>query len=167
MNTVDGVVEQGVFRAGSFALPVEGRADGPVVLGIRPEALVLREQPTEHSIAFELDVVELVEPDTLLFVKKGEVSMVARIMRDVGERGAGRHGPSRAAAAAPAFLRRHERRAPAVSPLLHVVPLGIAALGWLALHRLNRVKGWFRIGELIFWDAIVLVVVFLVWLRWF
>ena len=42
-----------------------------------------------HSITFELDVIELVEPDTLLFVKKGEVSMVARIMRDVGERGAG------------------------------------------------------------------------------
>jgi hypothetical protein len=54
-----------------------------------------------------------------------------------------------------------------VSPLLHVVPLGVAALGWLALHRLNRVKGWFRIGELIFWDAIVLVLVFLTWLRWF
>ena len=51
--------------------------------------MVLREQPTEHSIAFELDVVELVEPDTLLFVKKGDVSMVARIMRDVGERGDG------------------------------------------------------------------------------
>jgi ABC-type sugar transport system ATPase subunit len=89
MNTVDGVVEQGVFRAGSFALPVQGRADGPVVLGIRPEAMVLREQPTEHSIAFELDVVELVEPDTLLFVKKSHVSIVARIMRDVGDLGAG------------------------------------------------------------------------------
>jgi ABC-type sugar transport system ATPase subunit len=89
MNTVDGVVERGVFRAGAFELPVAGRADGPVVLGIRPEALVLREQPTDHSIAFELDVVELVEPDTLLFVKKGDVSMVARIMREVGDLGAG------------------------------------------------------------------------------
>ena len=54
-----------------------------------------------------------------------------------------------------------------MSALLHVVPLGIAALGCLALHRLNRLKGWFRTGELIFWDAIVLVVVFLIWLRWF
>ena len=87
MNTIDGVVEQGIFRAGAFALPVAGRSDGPVVLGIRPEALVLREAPTAHSIAFELDVVELVEPDTLLFLKKGDVSLVARIMRDVGERG--------------------------------------------------------------------------------
>jgi ABC-type sugar transport system ATPase subunit len=89
MNTIDGVVAQGVFRAGAFALPVGALADGPVVLGIRPEALVLREQPTEHSIAFELDVVELVEPETLLFVKKGDVAMVARVMRDMGERGAG------------------------------------------------------------------------------
>jgi ABC-type sugar transport system ATPase subunit len=89
MNTIDGVVEQGIFRAGAFALPVTGRAEGPLVLGIRPEALVLREQPTESSIPFELDVVELVEPETLLFVKKGDVALVARVMRDVGERGAG------------------------------------------------------------------------------
>jgi hypothetical protein len=54
-----------------------------------------------------------------------------------------------------------------VSALLHVVPLAIAALCWLALHRLNRVKAWFRIGELVFWDAIVLVLIFLFWLRWF
>jgi ABC-type sugar transport system ATPase subunit len=89
MNTIDGVVEQGVFRADAFLLPVAGLADGPVVLGIRPEALVLRAAPTAHSIAFDLDVVELVEPDTLLFVRKGDVSLVARIMRDVGERGDG------------------------------------------------------------------------------
>lgn len=54
-----------------------------------------------------------------------------------------------------------------MSALLHIVPLAIAALGWLALHRLNRLQGWLRTGELIFWDAIVLVVVFLIWLRWF
>ena len=54
-----------------------------------------------------------------------------------------------------------------MSPLVHLVPLAIAALGWLGLHRLNRRRGWFRIGELIFWDAILLVVIFLVWLRWF
>jgi ABC-type sugar transport system ATPase subunit len=89
MNTIDGVIEQGVFRVGSFALPVGRRPDGPVVLGIRPEALVLREQPTDESIAFQLDVIELVEPDTLLFAGKDGVSMVARIMRDVGERRAG------------------------------------------------------------------------------
>ncbi len=86
MNTVDGVVEAGVFRAGALALLVGGRAEGPVVLGIRPEALVLRPEPTPESVTFTLDVIEPVEPDTLLFLKTGDISMVARVMRDVGER---------------------------------------------------------------------------------
>jgi hypothetical protein len=51
--------------------------------------------------------------------------------------------------------------------MLHFIPLGIAALAWFGLHRLNRAKRWFRLGELIFWDAIVLVLIFLIWLRWF
>jgi sn-glycerol 3-phosphate transport system ATP-binding protein len=89
MNTVDGVVDRGVFRAGAFALPVGAVPDGPIVLGIRPESLVPLERPSEHSVAFELDMVELVEPDTLLFVKNGDVTMVARVMQDVGE---GREG---------------------------------------------------------------------------
>lgn len=50
---------------------------------------------------------------------------------------------------------------------LGLVPIGIAAALWFALHRLNRGRGWFRIGELIFWDAIILVIVYLIWLRWF
>ena len=54
-----------------------------------------------------------------------------------------------------------------MTPLLHLVPLGLAALGWLALARLNRNTGWFRPGEVIFWDAVLLVVVFLASLRWF
>ncbi len=86
MNTVDGVIEAGIFRAGGIQLPVGDRPDGPAVLGIRPEALALCEQPTADSIAFELDVIEPVEPDTLLFVKAGAVAMVARVMREVGER---------------------------------------------------------------------------------
>ena len=47
------------------------------------------------------------------------------------------------------------------------VPVAIAALLWGALYELNRRTGWFRIGELIFWDAIVLILVTLVWLRWY
>ncbi len=81
MNTVDGVVQDGVFRADAFALPVPGRPDGPVVLGIRPEALAMCAND-EEGVEFTVDVVELVEPDTLLFVKKGGISLVARLMRD-------------------------------------------------------------------------------------
>ena len=54
-----------------------------------------------------------------------------------------------------------------MSALVHLIPLAIAGLGWLALWRLNRRLGWFRIGEVVFWDAILLILVFLVWLRWF
>ena len=50
---------------------------------------------------------------------------------------------------------------------LHLIPVAIAALGWYGLYRLNRGRRWFRLGELIFWDAILLIVVFLTWLRWF
>jgi hypothetical protein len=51
--------------------------------------------------------------------------------------------------------------------MLHVIPLIMAALGWYGFARINRGKGWFRLGEMIFWDAVFLVLVFLVWLRWF
>lgn len=51
--------------------------------------------------------------------------------------------------------------------MIHLVPLGISAALWLALARVNRSRDWLRTGELVFWDAIILIVVFLVWLRWF
>ena len=54
-----------------------------------------------------------------------------------------------------------------MSLMMGLMPVAIAAVVWVVLHRLNRGRGWFRIGELIFWDAIILVVVYLVWLRWF
>ena len=55
-----------------------------------------------------------------------------------------------------------------MTPLLHLVPLALAALAWLALARLNRNKGLVPGGgEVIFWDAVLLVVVFMVGLRWF
>ena len=50
---------------------------------------------------------------------------------------------------------------------LSIIPIGLAAIVWYALHKLNRSYRWFRIGELIFWDAIVLIVIYLVWLTWF
>lgn len=54
-----------------------------------------------------------------------------------------------------------------MNPAIHLVPLAAAALVWFLLYRLNRTRGWFRTGELAFWDAILLIVVFLVWLHWF
>ncbi|MDH3473998.1 MAG: hypothetical protein OEM59_09910 [Rhodospirillales bacterium] len=54
-----------------------------------------------------------------------------------------------------------------MSGLLALVPLGLAAALWYALYRVNRRRGWFRPGELIFWDAIALILITLTWLRWF
>ena len=51
--------------------------------------------------------------------------------------------------------------------MIHLIPLILCVLFSLVLARLNARRGWFRLGELIFWDLIVLVVVFLIWLRWF
>jgi hypothetical protein len=54
-----------------------------------------------------------------------------------------------------------------MSPVIHLIPLGLAGIGWYLLYLLNRRKAWFRIGEVLFWDAIILILVFLVWLIWF
>ncbi len=51
--------------------------------------------------------------------------------------------------------------------LIHLVPLGLAGLCWYLLYRLNRPRRWLRLGELIFWDVVLLIVVFLIWLIWF
>lgn len=85
MNIIDGEIFGGVFRAGGFEVPVRDQPDGPVAMGIRPEQVVVSENPTEETIDFELDVMELVEPDTLLFVQKFEVVMIVRVMRDMGQ----------------------------------------------------------------------------------
>jgi len=54
-----------------------------------------------------------------------------------------------------------------MSIALAFAPVGIAAAVCWGLHRINRGRNWFRTGELIFWDVIALVVVYLGWLRWF
>jgi len=51
--------------------------------------------------------------------------------------------------------------------LLGLVPVAIAGVGWWGIWRLNRHYGFFRIGEVIFWDSVLLVLVYLAWLRWF
>ena len=85
MNIIEGEVTAGFFQADNFKIPVKAQPDGPVAIGIRPEQIVLKDGPTDETVSFQLDVLELVEPDTLLFVYKGNASIVVRVMRDVGE----------------------------------------------------------------------------------
>ena len=54
-----------------------------------------------------------------------------------------------------------------MSALLHLVPLAVAAAIGYLLYRVNKPRQWLRIGELIFWDVVLLIIVFLVWLIWF
>ena len=89
MNIIEGEVFGGMFRAGVFGLPITNQPDGPVAIGIRPEQIRFWTEPTDRTIEFNLDVLELIEPDTLLFVNCGDASLVVRVMRDVGDIGRG------------------------------------------------------------------------------
>ncbi len=51
--------------------------------------------------------------------------------------------------------------------LVGIAPVVIAAALWGFLWRINKRRNWFTIGEVIFWDAIILIIAQLVWLRWF
>ncbi len=85
MNTLDGAVSAGMFRAGAFELSVTSRPEGEVTLGIRPEQIILRREPGPATVPFRLDVIEVVEPDTLLFARKGDVALAVRVMQDVAD----------------------------------------------------------------------------------
>jgi len=89
MNTIDGVVADGVFHAGALAVPVPGRPPGPLVLGIRPEDVVVTGADEAAAIAVTVDVVERIEPDLLLFVRTGEVALVARSLGKTTDAGPG------------------------------------------------------------------------------
>jgi ABC-type sugar transport system ATPase subunit len=93
MNTVDGRIQGGAFQAEGFLLPVPARSDGETVLGIRPEHIALHRTAREGALPFRLDVLELVEPDLLLFVTHGGLSLVVRVKADLAdlERGAEVH----------------------------------------------------------------------------
>jgi sn-glycerol 3-phosphate transport system ATP-binding protein len=83
MNVIDGTIAGGVFRAEGIELAVPGRGDQAVGLGIRPEHILLHSRPKEGGLAFNLDVKELVEPDVLLFVTRGALSLVVRAKADL------------------------------------------------------------------------------------
>jgi hypothetical protein len=51
--------------------------------------------------------------------------------------------------------------------LASLVPPLLAAVVWSGLWAVNRRRRWFTIGEIIFWDVIVLIIIQLIWLRWF
>ncbi|MEP9389453.1 ABC transporter ATP-binding protein [Mesorhizobium sp. KR9-304] len=82
MNTFEGMLYAGMFRAGDIACAAPGIPDGPVVLGIRPEQVEIVDSSAADAVRFEVDVMELVEPDVLVFVRSGTSSMIVRTPND-------------------------------------------------------------------------------------
>ena len=85
MNTQDGTIRNGRFGAGVIDIAADRLPAGPVVLGVRPEHLVVHYSAGEDRTPLKVDVVELVEPDTLVFLRGEGISWVARLMRDGGD----------------------------------------------------------------------------------
>jgi ABC-type sugar transport system ATPase subunit len=54
-----------------------------VVLGVRPEQLLVSKSTQTGDGRFTVDVVERVEPDTLIFLRDGGVEIVVRALREV------------------------------------------------------------------------------------
>ena len=82
MNTIEGEIRDGMFRVGSLSVPAAGRPEGPIVLGVRPEQLLLSDPQDEAASRFSVDVIEQVEPDTLIFLKMDGIDIVVRALRE-------------------------------------------------------------------------------------
>jgi ABC-type sugar transport system ATPase subunit len=82
MNTFEGRVDGGIFTAGDIVCAAPGIPDGPAVLGIRPEQVEIVDSSAADAIRFEVDVMELVEPDVLVFARSGASSVIVRTPND-------------------------------------------------------------------------------------
>ena len=81
MNTIEGTVKDGVFRAGDIAFSVE-RPEGPVTLGIRPEQVELAEAGSRDAVTLAVDVRQPIEPDTLLIFQTGAGPLTVRTQKN-------------------------------------------------------------------------------------
>lgn len=82
MNTFEGRVDAGLFKAGGIAFATPGIPYGPAVIGIRPEQVEIVDASAADAIRFEVDVMELVEPDVLVFARSGALNMIVRTPND-------------------------------------------------------------------------------------
>ncbi len=165
MNTIDGLVEGGVFRAGAVACDVD-RPDGPVTLGIRPEQIAFADAGSPGDDA---DRRRQGGDRTRHALDLSEWQRDSDHAADAGQLRRNRARPTgrpRLSKAGTALFRRRDRAEGGMTAA-SFVPLIIAAIVWLAFWRVNRTRGWFTVGEIIFWDVIVLILIQLVWLRWF
>jgi ABC-type sugar transport system ATPase subunit len=78
MNLLRGTLQDGVVRAGDLSLRVAGAADGAVVVGFRPEALLPAQQGAGlPQVQMTVEVVEELGNETLIYGEvPGEVATV-------------------------------------------------------------------------------------------
>jgi ABC-type sugar transport system ATPase subunit len=94
MNLLRGTASAGVVRAGSFTLQRSGLADGPITMGIRPEALrPVAHDPTAPQIELQIEVVEPLGDEVLAHgtvdaraAESGAQEEDATLLADVGTR---------------------------------------------------------------------------------
>ncbi|AUR06083.1 sn-glycerol-3-phosphate import ATP-binding protein UgbC (plasmid) [Phaeobacter inhibens] len=87
MNLIEGVLIDGVFHAGSLALPMQrydyrnGPHHGAAVIGIRPEHILTGEQITRADATAEVlvDLVEGLGSDTLVYATHGAQNLRLRM----------------------------------------------------------------------------------------
>lgn len=84
MNTMDGMVRDGTFRAGRVSCKVQC-PEGPVTLGIRPEQIGFGQSGDGDHFTMTLDVKETVEPDALLIFANDKGTVTVRTQRDCDE----------------------------------------------------------------------------------
>ena len=84
-NMIEGRIEGDGFHAGELVVPLGSRrpaalaGGGPVVLGIRPEAIEVHVEPQPGAVAMTVQVVDVVPPDTILSLVSGAVTLLARL----------------------------------------------------------------------------------------
>jgi len=78
MNLLRGTLQDGVVRAGDLSLRVAGAADGAVIVGFRPEALLPAQQGAGlPQLQMTVEVVEELGNETLIYGDvPGEVATV-------------------------------------------------------------------------------------------
>ena len=86
---------------------------------------MLREKATNNTLKFELDVIGLVEPDTLLFVKNNEVTLVRT----------GLYRPPGASTSIVISLQPLTIVSEYGCPTIRFIPVFIAAAAWYGVHK--------------------------------
>lgn len=83
MNLINGAISGGVFQHPTGKIAVNGYPDGPITLGIRPEHISVSDAANSH-VEGSVYASELLGDSTILNVKAGESTVLAKVAADQG-----------------------------------------------------------------------------------